>query len=1114
MRPQKTSPFSWAALSLLITLLAAAASWGATLGDYTFSYSDQHYLIKSATDLNNLASYVNAGNNCEGLKFKLTKSITVSNYTPIGNGGYSFDGTFDGNGDTITIISYNQTPFLSSQTNKYRLNLGVFGKLYGQVRNLTVRADVSDIYLRNREISHFYFGGIVGESIGGKVINCRFENTNSSNTGIYLDSIGYAYIGGIVGGTESYMIPPRDYHNAYVDSNTSSCSFLVQNLGKNYIGGIVGRDYNSQDGGGIHENVVKKFSISFSSLTSSKTFVGGITGQSHSYIKNNLVLNFEPPSIGKYGAIATYTTSFSQDYIKNNGYYNSGTDIGATSCDSYDRCGTPSDRQFMAFPVFKITTGTGITAKDSVLTYDNINYFRSSSTITISKTGGNGSASTGYTYGFVVDNGNVSINNTSGTSATFTMPSRDIAVNWAAIPIDYAITYNLNGGTNPEGAATTYNVETAVTLPTPSRDHYDFVGWFNNSSWTGNIVTSIAKGSTGDKEFFAKWSAKEYTITYNLNGGTNPEYADVTYTVESSEVWLPTPSKLGYFFGGWYTDESFGGEKVTSILSGSSGDTTFYAKWTPISYTVYFYANGGDGEQMLAQQFTYDVERELNANTYTPPQGKGGFLEWNESYDGSGNRYSDRELVKNLSSSLNGRIYLYAQWKTLLTEEDIYIDNIGNVTYTGEPREPAVTIVDIAHMVDISDKFIVSYQTNTNVGLATAIITVDPEKMPGYDGTFTKSFNIVKATPNVTEPVANVLAYNGEAQALITAGSTDFGTLLYSLDGENYSEEIPSAVNAGTYTIYYKVEETRNFNGVEGSVEATISGNYTKFACVEINEIDGNKYATIDGNYTGTDALDITEDTEGITVVKFNRTFTTTEGNNFSTITLPFEVSTSQLSGVNRIVEFSQVGKNEETGVMQVEVNPVWKMGDIEHATLSANKPYMIQMNAEQLTISGTVTLKKTEEPIVTTGKWSFVGTYAFTRWDENNSESGLVYGFSATSFTAKDGEDYGAGQFIKFSPDSYIKPLRAYLRRNLPQQNAPSPLRAASIASIESEELPDRMNVVIVEKDNYGEEHTTVIGTLNTRTGEIRLNRDSRTFDLKGRSVGKQKAKGMYLKK
>ena len=1104
MRPQRTSPFSWAALSLLLTLLAAVVSWGATLGDYTFSYSDQHYLIKSATDLNNLASYVNAGNNCEGLKFKLTKSITVSNYTPIGNGGYSFDGTFDGNGDTITIISYNQTPFLSSQTNKYRLNLGVFGKLYGHVRNLTVRADVSDIYLRNREISHFYFGGIVGESIGGKVINCRFENTNSSNTGIYLDSIGYAFIGGIVGGTDSYMIPPRDYHNAYVDSNTSSCSFLVQNLGKNYIGGIVGRDYNSQDGGGIHENVVKKFSISFSSSTSSKTFVGGIAGQSHSYIKNNLVLNFEPPSIGKYGAIATYTTSFSQDYIKNNGYYNSGTDIGATSCDSYDRCGTPSDRQFMAFPVFKITTGTGITAKDSVLTYDDINYFRSSSTITISKTGGNGSASTGYTYGFVVDNGNVSINNTSSTSATFTMPSRDIAVNWAAIPIDYAITYNLNGGTNPEGAATTYNIETAVTLPTPSRDHYDFVGWFNNSSWTGNIVTSIAKGSTGDKEFFAKWSAKEYTITYNLNGGTNPEYADVTYTVESSEVWLPTPSKLGYFFGGWYTDESFGGEKVTSILSGSSGDTTFYAKWTPISYTVYFYANGGDGEPMLAQQFTYDVERELNANTYTPPQGKGGFLEWNESYDGSGNRYSDRELVKNLSSSLNGRIYLYAQWKTLLTEEDIYIDNIGNVTYTGEPREPAVTIVDIAHMVDISDKFIVSYQTNTNVGLATAIITVDPEKMPGYDGTFTKDFYIVKATPNVTEPVANVLAYNGEAQALITAGSTDFGTLLYSLDGENYSEEIPSAVNAGTYTIYYKVEETRNFNGVEGSVEVTISGNYTKFACVEINENEGKKYASIDGNYTDNDEFEIYEDIVVENVI-FNRTFPT--GNGYSTLVLPFEVNTANLSGVSSILSFYRMGKNAETGIMQVEMTVVWADTSVNHADIPANTPLLVQMNNSTLQVTGPVLFKKTQEPMATSGNWAFIGTYSYKAWDENSDEFGKVYGFAGQ---AKDG--ISAGEFVKFGTGVYINPLRAYLRRNPPRQNAPGLLRAASTASID-EDLPNRINVVIVEK-NEEEEHTTVIGTLDTRTGEIRLNRDTRTFDLKGRNVGKQKAKGMYLKK
>ena len=64
-----------------------------------------------------------------------------------------------------------------------------------------------------------------------------------------------------------------------------------------------------------------------------------------------------------------------------------------------------------------------------------------------------------------------------------------------------------------------------------------------------------------------------------------------------------------------------------------------------------------------------------------------------------------------------------------------------------------------------------------------------------------------------------------------------------------------------------------------------------------------------------------------------------------------------------------------------------------------------------------------------------------------------------------------------------------------------------------EEEDLPESMDVVIVSRED--EEKTTVIGTLDTRTGEIRMNRGSRTFDLKGRGIsGKPKAKGVYLKK
>ena len=70
-------------------------------------------------------------------------------------------------------------------------------------------------------------------------------------------------------------------------------------------------------------------------------------------------------------------------------------------------------------------------------------------------------------------------------------------------------------------------------------------------------------------------------------------------------------------------------------------------------------------------------------------------------------------------------------------------------------------------------------------------------------------------------------------------------------------------------------------------------------------------------------------------------------------------------------------------------------------------------------------------------------------------------------------------------------------------------------IASID-DDLPEVMNIVVVDGKKEGEEHTTVIGQFNSRTGEIRLNRTQRTYDLQGRSVrdANHMAKGVYLKK
>lgn len=149
------------------------------------------------------------------------------------------------------------------------------------------------------------------------------------------------------------------------------------------------------------------------------------------------------------------------------------------------------------------------------------------------------------------------------------------------------------------------------------------------------------------------------------------------------------------------------------------------------------------------------------------------------------------------------------------------IADIDDQPYTGSAIEPAVAITYEGSALVKGVDYEVTYSDNTIVGTATITIT----GKENYAKTTSKTFNIVKATPTVNAPTAvENLIHNGSAQALVNAGSTDFGTLLYSLDGTNYSDAIPTATDAGTYTVYYKVIGDDNHNDVSGSIAVTIMG--------------------------------------------------------------------------------------------------------------------------------------------------------------------------------------------------------------------------------------------------------------------------------------------------
>ncbi len=146
-----------------------------------------------------------------------------------------------------------------------------------------------------------------------------------------------------------------------------------------------------------------------------------------------------------------------------------------------------------------------------------------------------------------------------------------------------------NNSLNP----TIYTIESEdIVLQIPSKTGYDFIGWYTDKALTEK-VEDVATGSYGAKKFYAKWTPTVYAIEYELNGGENNSANLTSYTIEIEDVVLQSPSKTNYDFFGWYADETLT-EKVEKISVGSYGNRKFYAKWTPIVYTIEYELNGGE----------------------------------------------------------------------------------------------------------------------------------------------------------------------------------------------------------------------------------------------------------------------------------------------------------------------------------------------------------------------------------------------------------------------------------------------------------------------------------------------------------------------------------------
>ena len=155
----------------------------------------------------------------------------------------------------------------------------------------------------------------------------------------------------------------------------------------------------------------------------------------------------------------------------------------------------------------------------------------------------------------------------------------------------YTVSFNLKGHGSPQPESQVVEENTTATEPTPAptATGYDFGGWYIDEACETAYNFSTLVNS--DIILYAKWTAIKYTITYeNLNEAenTNP----TTYTIETETITLsPLADTDSKHFAGWYENEDFSGDVVTTIPKGSHDNITLYAKWVEI-YTVTWYVNG------------------------------------------------------------------------------------------------------------------------------------------------------------------------------------------------------------------------------------------------------------------------------------------------------------------------------------------------------------------------------------------------------------------------------------------------------------------------------------------------------------------------------------------
>ncbi|MDT2662671.1 BspA family leucine-rich repeat surface protein [Enterococcus hulanensis] len=260
----------------------------------------------------------------------------------------------------------------------------------------------------------------------------------------------------------------------------------------------------------------------------------------------------------------------------------------------------------------------------------------------------------------------------------------------------YKVTFDSNGGSKVSEKE--YTIKKGIdSFAEPTKAHYTFEGWYDGEE----KVTTIGKGETGNRTLIAKWTPVTYKVTFDSAGGNAID--PMPYTIEETISTLPTPTRKGHKFIGWFEGENL----VTEIPIGGTSDRTLTAKWEVIPYTIHF-------EGDVLSPITYTISDQSIALPDGPERAGYRFLGWLVSEEKlNRSAQSNNTIVRSLAAGTIGNLRLTAQYEAI--KYKVTFDSAGGSTVDPISFTTENSVTKLPEPARIGYRFLGWYDGETKV---------------------------------------------------------------------------------------------------------------------------------------------------------------------------------------------------------------------------------------------------------------------------------------------------------------------------------------------------------------------------------------------------------------